>query len=86
MKTISDCFLYIAIMCPLELAEIYFCVTNLADGCYWLAIFDFFVCAVGIWAILCIYKTAKAIEQTMRPRIEVKIIIKDKDDEVEADK
>lgn len=86
MKTISECFIHIVGMSFLTFLGIIFTIVDFISGSYWAAIFLFLMSALGIWNIWADYKTAKAIEQTMRPRIEVKIIIKDKDDEVEADK
>lgn len=86
MKTISECFLNIVWTAILTVFCILGFIFDMKAGDYWAAIFCFFASAIGIWYIRSIYKTAKAIEQTMRPRIEVKIIIKDKDDEVETDK
>ena len=69
MNTISKCFLFIAVLCPLALANLCCFVEELLTCKYWMAIFNFFSLAICICGIISTYKQSKKIEGMMRNRI-----------------
>lgn len=102
MNTITKCFLYIAVMCPLLLANLFLTVQDIADNNSVLAILNSLAVVASCVGIRNAYKIAKGHEKILCEAISVlqaKSAIrdladffeshsnqKDKEDEVATDK
>lgn len=65
MKTITKCFLYIAVMCPLGLADFYFALYGIAEGNWIVAALNIIAIVLVVFAIRSAYKTAKGYEKIL---------------------
>lgn len=63
MKTITNCFLYIAIMTVLCIIDILCLAMNICAYNWWLTALCTVAIVVGVWVILSAYKRAKGYEE-----------------------
>ena len=65
INTLSKCFLYIAVMCPLILANFYFAFIYIESEKWHIAVLNIIAVVIGIIGIVIVYKITKRIENKM---------------------
>lgn len=70
MKTITNCFLYIAILVAAGLLNVLCLGINICERQWWLVALDAVAVVICVWAIRLNYKRAKRLEEYMKKDIQ----------------